>query len=124
MKPEEVAAALGAKVNPNSASVNSLSAGADAADAALAKLKGSPGSSLQGADAAAAALDSCACPPLKATLPFLRVTLASLYAITTSSCHVAHVCLSTEFATLKECRSLSDISWSVKFTGRLSKGWI
>jgi len=58
MKPEEVAAALGAKVNPNSASVNSLSAGADAADAALAKLKGSPGSSLQGADAAAAALDS------------------------------------------------------------------
>lgn len=49
-------AALGAKVVPNSGSANSLSAGADAADAALAALKGSPGSSAHDSNTAAAAL--------------------------------------------------------------------
>lgn len=103
MKPEEVAAALGAKVNPNSASVNSLSAGADAADAALARLKGSPGSSLEAANAATAALDSRACPPPTTTPPAHHVALASLHAITISSCHFAHVCSAVVVTHCLEC---------------------
>ena len=112
MRPEEVKAALGAKVVPNSGSANSLSAGADAADAALAALKGSPGSSAHDSNTAAAALaGSSASKPASRSIRDCAALIALILCVCPAPPHLqTWKCASTPLrpvATSWEVRSYS-----------------